>query len=122
LQPTTLTLLATLTAQDRIRLEVTPDPRPREPGAGIVQTGLSRPPAASAELRDGQTLAVCGLIDAPKRPPPESPSTLPIFGQWFSKPAPPPPNPTEMLILVTAERLNPAPAGSPPAAGGDGHQ
>jgi Flp pilus assembly secretin CpaC len=122
LHPTTLKLLATLLTKDRIRLEVTPDPRPREPGAELVRAGLSRPPAASGELRDGQTLAVCGLIDAPKKPPPESPSQFPIFGQWFSKPAPPPPNPTEMLILVTAERLNPAdaaPAASPPAASGN---
>jgi Flp pilus assembly secretin CpaC len=120
LPPTTLSLLATLTAQDRIRLEVTAERKPREAGAGLVQAGLSRPPTASTELRDGQTMAVCGLIEAPKRPPPESPSTFPIFGQWFSKPAPPPPNPTEMLILVTADRLHPsdaAPAGSPPVAG-----
>ncbi len=115
LYPTTLRLLATLLTKDRIRLEVTPEPRPQEPGAELVRVGLSRPPAASGELRDGQTLAVCGLIDAPKKPPLESPSQFPIFGQWFSKPAPPPPNPTEMLILVTAERLNPAdvaPAGA----------
>ena len=120
LQPTTLSLLATLTAQDRIRLEVTAERKPREAGAGLVQAGLSRPPTASTELRDGQTMAVCGLIEAPKRPPPESPSTFPIFGQWFSKPAPPPPNPTEMLILVTADRLHApdaAPPGSPPVAG-----
>jgi hypothetical protein len=108
--PATLKLQATLLSKDRIRLEVTPDARPRESGAELVAAGLSRPPAASAEVRDGQTMAVCGLIDAPKRPPPESPSQFPIFGQWFSKPAPPPPNPTEMLILVTAERLNPADA------------
>jgi Flp pilus assembly secretin CpaC len=112
LQPTTLNLLATLSTADRIRLEVTPDPMPREAGAEFAHAGLSRPAAASGEVRDGQTLAVRGLIDAPKRPPPESPSTFPLFGQWFAKPPPPPPNPTEMLILVTVERLNPAGAAS----------
>ncbi len=107
LQPTSVKILATLLTKDRIRLEVTPDPRPREPGDDLFHTGPSRRPAASAELGDGQTLAICGLIDAPAKPPPQSRNPFPLFGQWFSKPAPPP-NPTEMLILVTAERLNPA--------------
>ena len=121
LRPTTLNLVATLLAGDRIRLELTADLNPREPGPELVNAGLPRPPAASGEMSNGQTLAVCGLIDAPKKPRPETPTPFPIFGQWFSKPPPPPPNPTEMLILVTAERLNPAdaaPADPPSAASG----
>jgi Flp pilus assembly secretin CpaC len=118
-RPTTLNLVATLLTKDRIRLELTAEAQPQEPDAGLAPMGPSGPRAASAELGNGQTVVVCGLIDAPRKPPTETPEKFPIFGQFFSKPPPPAPHLTEMLILITAERLDSANAmslGSPSAA------
>ena len=124
-RPTTLNLVATLLTKDRIRLELTAEVRPQEPDTGLAPMGPSGPRAASAELGNGQTVVVCGLIDAPRKPPQESPEKFPIFSQFFTKPPPPPPHLTEMLILITVEHLDPANAmslGSPSAASSNANQ
>ena len=123
-RPTTLNLVATLLTKDRIRLELTAE-QSWEPDAGLGPMGPSGPRAASAELGNGQTVAVCGLIDAPRKPPQESPEKFPIFSQFFTKPPPPPPHLTEMLVLITVEHLDPANAmsfGSPSAASSNAAQ
>jgi len=114
-----LTFLPTVVDKDRVRLEVSPEFSKINKDLSVNNTpGLdTRAVNTTVEMREGQTLAIAGLLDDGMKN--ESRSNLPFIGHLFgmrtgSR------SETELIILVTPELVHPMdPEEVPPLPGFD---
>ncbi len=114
-----ITFLPVVIDKDHIRLEVAPEFSQLDTEVAVNGTpGLkTRAVTTTVEMREGQTLAIAGLLDDSMRG--ENTGDLPILAQIFGRRGMTR-NETELLILVTPELVHPMePEEVPPLPGFD---
>ena len=114
-----ISFLPTVLDKDRIRMEVAPEFSKVNKELSVGSTpGLdTRAVTTTVEMREGQTLAIAGLLDDAMKY--DTSSTFPILSQIFGK-RQGTRNETELMILVTPELVHPMdPEEVPPLPGFD---
>ena len=114
-----ITFLPVVLDKDRIRLEVAPEFSQIDQSVAVNGTpGLTtRAVTTTVEMREGQTLAIAGLLDDSMKGNNEG--NLPIVAQIFGR-REITRNETELIILVTPELIHPVePEAVPPLPGFD---
>ncbi len=112
----------TITPRGSIRLEVTPEVSSLDYSNGLVFQGFNIPALATrraqteVELEDGQSFVIAGLLDnrvtdsLSKIP---GLANIPLLGKIFQSRSLTRNN-TELMVLITPERVKPIPAGTTP--------
>jgi pilus assembly protein CpaC len=114
-----ITFLPVVLDKDHIRLEVAPEFSQIDSGTSVNGTpGLrTRAVTTTVEMREGQTLAIAGLLDDSMKG--DNEGDVPLLGQIFGRRGLSR-NETELLILVTPELVHPMdPEEVPPLPGFD---
>ena len=116
-----LNFIPTITPRGTIRLQVAPEVSALDFTNAVTVSGFNVPAITSrkvkteAELADGQTFVISGLLDNRETQTLEKLpfiGDIPILGKFFQSMSKNRTN-TELLVMVTPEIVNPIPAGAP---------